>query len=56
MAIYEYRCDECGERFTVAELISEHEDPKRTHPCPECGSESTTQLYAPFYPKTSVKS
>lgn len=56
MAIYEYRCDDCGKKFTVTERISEHGDEKRAHPCPKCKSEKTTQLYTPFYAKTSAKS
>ena len=57
MAVYEYRCEECDETFTVRERISQHDDEKLDHPvCPHCDSERTIQQFVSFYAKTSVKS
>ena len=44
MPVYEYRCDECGERFE--ELVSAAS--AKAHRCPKCGSVSVTRLYSPF--------
>jgi len=42
MAIYEFECAECGNRFEVTMPIHEHEE-VRDHPpsCPECGTRAT---------------
>ncbi len=40
MAIYEYKCSECGHQF---EKIQKMSDPKLTI-CPECGKESLEKL------------
>jgi putative FmdB family regulatory protein len=54
MPTYEYRCEQCGEKFEHAEHISEH---PTAHPaCPKCGSEKVQHLPTPFVAKTSRKS
>jgi len=40
MPIYEYQCDECGQRLEVMQRISE---PPRTD-CPECGESGLRKL------------
>lgn len=55
MAVYEYRCEECDELFTVTESISKHEGRKRPK-CPECGSKKTSRMFSGFYAKTASKS
>jgi putative FmdB family regulatory protein len=48
MAIYEFECTACGERFEVSKAMSQHAELKRhAPPCPKCG-ESTTRELAPL--------
>jgi putative FmdB family regulatory protein len=44
MPIYEYRCEECGERFE--ELVSA--SAPSAPPCPSCGAEAANRLYSMF--------
>jgi putative FmdB family regulatory protein len=54
MPTYEYTCEDCQERFSTVEPISEH---GRRHPkCPECDSKHVIQRLVPFYAKTVKKS
>ena len=55
MAFYEYRCEDCKEKFTVSELISQHEDHEKGLKCPKCGSVRTHQLLSGFFAKTNSK-
>jgi putative FmdB family regulatory protein len=42
MAIYEFDCAACGERFEVTRPMSEHDRLKQTPPaCPKCGAVDT---------------
>jgi putative FmdB family regulatory protein len=42
MAIYEFDCATCGERFEVNRPMSEHDRLKQTPPsCPKCGAADT---------------
>jgi putative FmdB family regulatory protein len=42
MAIYEFDCAACGERFEVTRPMSEHEQLKQQLPsCPKCGAANT---------------
>jgi putative FmdB family regulatory protein len=42
--IYEYRCEECGERFEELVAASTEIAPA----CPRCGSTSVSRLYSRF--------
>ncbi len=54
MANYEYRCEDCGEKFTRTEHISEHGTSVPT--CPVCKSTRVKPLMSSFYAKTTKKS
>lgn len=54
MPVYEYRCTECEEEFTVRMTIGEHE--RKRPKCPECGSRKIRQIYSSFFAKTGKKS
>lgn len=54
MPTYEYRCDDCGERFSRTESISQHGRKRPT--CPKCESVKVTQMFSSFYAKTAKKS
>jgi putative FmdB family regulatory protein len=45
MAIYEFECTACGERFEVTKAMSQH-DALKQHPpaCPKCGKTETHEL------------
>jgi putative FmdB family regulatory protein len=51
---YEYVCDKCRKRFTVAEPMSRHSS--RAPACPGCKSRNTRQVLSAFYAKTVRKS
>ena len=51
---YDYKCEECGNEFSVKQTLKEHEEKKV--PCPRCGSEKTKHKLEPFFAKTSRKS
>jgi putative FmdB family regulatory protein len=54
MAVYEFECAACGERFEVQRPISEHDQLKEQAPtCPKCGKIDTRQLVSVFSCKTS---
>ena len=45
MAIYEFECWACGERFEVTRPMSEHDLLKReSPPCPKCGASGARSL------------
>jgi len=45
MAIYEFECWACGERFEVTRPMSEHDLLKReSPPCPKCGASGAHSL------------
>jgi putative FmdB family regulatory protein len=56
MAIYEYRCNDCRKRFTVTQLISEHDEKRKKPPCPKCRGRNTRQVFTAFFAKTASKS
>jgi putative FmdB family regulatory protein len=56
MAIYEYRCNDCRAKFTVSQLISEHEERRKKRACPKCNGRNTRQIFSTFLAKTSSKS
>lgn len=41
MALYEYKCPECDDRFDLMRPMSAADDPA---PCPECGSEESARV------------
>jgi putative FmdB family regulatory protein len=53
MAVYEFECKDCGERFQVTEAMREHDRLKAEPPkCPKCGQRQTRQLVTAFTCKT----
>ncbi len=54
MPYYDYRCDNCQNRFSVYQSISEHEKAKVV--CPNCGDKKVRQQISTFMVKTSKKS
>jgi putative FmdB family regulatory protein len=53
MAIYEYECRECGERFSALLSISKRDEAEKTLPCPACGAKGPRRLLSSF--ASSVK-
>jgi putative FmdB family regulatory protein len=54
MAVYEFECQACGERFQVTAPMKEHDHLKEQPPvCPQCGKQQTHQLVSHFDCKTS---
>lgn len=53
MAVYEFECQGCGERFEITRPMGEH-DQLKDHPpaCPQCGRTETRQLVSLFGCKT----
>ncbi|MGF1471321.1 MAG: zinc ribbon domain-containing protein [Rubrobacteraceae bacterium] len=45
MALYEYKCAECEERFDVMRPMSESDAPAE---CPECGSNESQRVISNF--------
>jgi putative FmdB family regulatory protein len=54
MPTYDYRCEQCGKRYSVVQRISEH--PVRAPACPKCKSRRTRQVLGSFFAKTVKKS
>lgn len=54
MPTYEYRCQQCGEKFARIEKMRDHEDARPA--CPECESEDVRQVMSAFFAQTSSKS
>jgi putative FmdB family regulatory protein len=45
MAIYEFECTACGERFEISKAMSQHDALKQQPPaCPKCGKQTTHEL------------
>lgn len=56
MAIYEFECQACGERFEVTMAISEHDRlGEKGAKCPKCGKQSSRQLVSSFSCKPPSK-
>jgi putative FmdB family regulatory protein len=52
MAIYEFECQACGERFEMTMGIAEHDRLKEEPAaCPKCGKRETQQVVSTFYTK-----
>ena len=54
MPYYEYLCQACRKKFSLALTVAAHEKSKIK--CPKCGSSKTEQQWAAFYATTSKKS
>jgi putative FmdB family regulatory protein len=53
MAVYEFECAGCGERFEINKAMGEHDSLKEQPPtCPKCGQAETHQLVSLFGCKT----
>ena len=49
MAIYQYECRACGERFEMSARMSEHNQLKQKPPaCPACGKQDTRRVISLF--------
>lgn len=56
MAVYEFECTSCGERFEVSRSITEHDRLKESPPpCPKCKKTETRQLVSMFNCKPPAK-
>lgn len=54
VAVYEFECARCGERFELTRPMSEHDKLREHTPtCPKCGASDTHQLVSVFSCKTS---
>ena len=45
MALYEYKCSDCEERFELMRSVSAADEPAR---CPECGGAESRRLISSF--------
>ncbi|MGH7411830.1 MAG: FmdB family zinc ribbon protein [Candidatus Methylomirabilis sp.] len=54
MPTYDFKCRECGKRFTLTMGIKEREG-KRLK-CPKCGTGKPEAVFSSFFAKTSRKS
>ncbi|MFN3395266.1 MAG: FmdB family zinc ribbon protein [Thermodesulfovibrionales bacterium] len=54
MPVYEYKCDKCGETFSLVMGIKEKDKAKIE--CPKCGSDKVKPVYSTFFAVTSKKS
>lgn len=54
MPTYDYRCADCGKKFTQQSSIAEHE--AQPPVCPKCGGRNLVRAYSAVYVKTSKKS
>jgi putative FmdB family regulatory protein len=53
MAVYEFECAGCGERFEISKPMGDHDRLKEQPPaCPKCGQTNTHQLVSLFGCKT----
>jgi len=54
MPVYEFKCNNCGEVFSITMSIREKEKAEIT--CPKCMSKDLRPVYSGFYAVTSKKS
>jgi putative FmdB family regulatory protein len=56
MAVYEFECQACHERFEVTATMTEHDRLKEQPPaCPKCGQRQSRQLTSLFSCKPPSK-
>ncbi|MFI5183560.1 MAG: FmdB family zinc ribbon protein [Vicinamibacteria bacterium] len=54
MPLYRFCCSKCGQEFTLALSLKDHD--KKKAPCPRCGSRTLEQIYESVGVITSKKS
>jgi len=54
MPVYEYKCERCGETFSLVMGVKEKEKAKIQ--CPKCKSSDVKPVYSTFFAVTSKKS
>lgn len=54
MPHYDYKCTQCGAKFTVKQSFTEHEH-KRAK-CPKCGKVKAERVFAAVFAQTAKKS
>jgi len=54
MPNYDFRCQACNKKYSLALSIKEREEEK--FKCPRCGSKKSQPMFGNFYEKTSKKS
>ena len=54
MPYYDYRCGQCGKKFTVKQTFEEHEH-KRVK-CPKCRTQKVERVIGAVFANTSKKS
>jgi putative FmdB family regulatory protein len=54
MPVYAYECHACGQRFTEAMSVDDHD--KRKQQCPNCKSQNTEPMIEAPYVVTAKKS
>lgn len=54
MPLYDYKCEKCGESFTL--VMSIKEKGTKNVECPKCKSDRVKPVYSGFFAKTSKKS
>jgi putative FmdB family regulatory protein len=54
MPQYDYRCEDCGKKFSLYLAMAEKDRARKI--CPKCGGRKAKQLFSGFYAKTSKKS
>ena len=54
MPKYDFRCQACNKKYSLALSIKEREEEK--FKCPRCGSKKSQPMFGNFYAKTSKKS
>ena len=55
MPYYDFRCEQCGKKFTEKQSFEEFDQHKRVK-CPKCGSTKVRQQIQAVFAKTSKKS
>jgi len=54
MPNYEFQCQNCSKKYSLALSVKELEGKK--YKCPKCGSKKGQPVFSGFYAKTSKKS
>jgi len=55
MPYYEFKCSQCGEKFSEKQSFEEHDQGKRVK-CPKCRSQKVERVISSVLAKTSKKS
>jgi putative FmdB family regulatory protein len=53
MPNYEFKCQKCNKKFSLALSLKEREEGK--YKCPKCGGRKSQPIFGNFYAKTSKK-